>query len=65
MILQCRVKPNKIKMASNNIWVINQPQDIRPYGVLLIKNRQNFPNAQQLYGQNQFDWNKMKDKIKI
>lgn len=52
-------------MASNNIWVINQPQDIRPYGVLLIKNRQNFPNAQQLYGQNQFDWNKMKDKIKI
>lgn len=35
VILQCRVRPEVIRKGSETVWVINNPQDIRPYGVLL------------------------------
>mmetsp|Transcript_34614 Transcript_34614/g.90323 ORF Transcript_34614/g.90323 Transcript_34614/m.90323 type:complete len:644 (+) Transcript_34614:60-1991(+) len=41
IIMQCRVKPEKIKRCqdeksnSGAYWVINDPSDIRPYGVLV------------------------------
>lgn len=34
-ILQCRVRPESIRRGSDTIWVINNTQDIRPYGVLV------------------------------
>ena len=39
LILQCRVRPSKIKVCAGceEFWVINESKDIRPYGVLLIK----------------------------
>lgn len=33
-ILQCRVRPEAIRRGAATIWVINNPRDIRPYGVL-------------------------------
>ena len=34
--MQCRVKPTAIRVCSRNpYWVINDPKDIRPYGILL------------------------------
>ncbi len=38
-----RVNPNKIKVCPRSkdgyydYWVINNPEDIRPYGVILVK----------------------------
>lgn len=35
-ILQCRVRPEAIRSTSNaSIWVVNDPCNIRPYGVLV------------------------------
>jgi len=35
VILQCRVRPAAIKDCGNDYWVINDPKDIRPYGLLI------------------------------
>jgi hypothetical protein len=36
LALQCRVKPEAVRYTSNpDYWVINNPSDIRPYGILL------------------------------
>jgi hypothetical protein len=36
IILQCRVRPSAIKETSTTgYWVLNDPSDIRPYGVLM------------------------------
>jgi hypothetical protein len=36
VVLQCRVRPSAIKQTSrDDYWVINDPADIRPYGVLM------------------------------
>lgn len=37
IILQCRVRPEAIKRATDDYWVINDPADIRPYGVLVME----------------------------
>ena len=38
LVFQCRVNPKAIKVCSNHeYWVLNQPKDIRPYGVILVK----------------------------
>ena len=38
LVLQCSVNPKTVKICSaNENWVINKSEDIRPYGVLLIK----------------------------
>ena len=37
IIIQCRVKPSAIKYASEDIWIINNPKDIRPYGIIFAK----------------------------
>jgi len=34
-IMQCRVRPDAIRKASDTVWVINDPTNIRPYGVLV------------------------------
>lgn len=34
-ILQCRVQPSAIRVGAPNVWVINNANDIRPYGVLV------------------------------
>jgi hypothetical protein len=35
LALQCRVRPEAVKYATEDYWVINNPSDIRPYGILL------------------------------
>ena len=42
LVLQCRVKPEKIKVCegTEEYWVINEPKNIRPYGILLVKEDQ-------------------------
>jgi len=35
VIVQCRVRPSAIKDCGNNYWVINDPKDIRPYGLIV------------------------------
>ena len=35
LAFQCRVKPEAVKYATQDYWVINNPSDIRPYGILL------------------------------
>ena len=39
LVLQCRVDPKKVKVCEldQTYWVLNEPKDIRPYGILLIK----------------------------
>ena len=38
LMMQCRVNPAKIKICPReDFWVLNQSADIRPYGILLIK----------------------------
>ena len=39
LIMQCRVRPSKIKVCERmeEYWVINESKNIRPYGVLLVK----------------------------
>ena len=45
LILQCKVNPKKIKVCRNEVyWVVNSPKDVRPYGVLLVKEK----NAQKI-----------------
>jgi len=34
-MLQVAVNPNGVKMADNNIWVVADPKNIRPYGILV------------------------------
>lgn len=36
VVLQCRVRPSAIKQTSRqDYWVINDPANVRPYGVLM------------------------------
>ena len=35
LALQCRVKPESVKYATTDYWVMNNASDIRPYGILL------------------------------
>lgn len=38
VIMQCRVKPSAIKWTqAQDYWVINDPKDIRPYGIIFKK----------------------------
>ena len=39
LIFQCRVNPKKVHICpgQEDYWVINEPEDIRPYGIILIK----------------------------
>jgi hypothetical protein len=39
LVFQCRVNPKKthICLSPQDYWVVNDPKDIRPYGILLIK----------------------------
>ena len=41
LVLQCRVNPEKIKVCSGDhtYWVMNEPKDVRPYGILLVKGK--------------------------
>ena len=54
LILQCRGKPTKIKVCEGqeSYWVINESRDIRPYGILLIKEEKVslIKNPTELYG---------------
>ena len=35
VILQCRFKPEKVKL-SDDYWLVRQSQDLRPYGIILV-----------------------------
>jgi hypothetical protein len=35
LAIQCRVKPEAVRYASQDDWIINNSSDIRPYGILL------------------------------
>ena len=57
--VQCRAKPKKIKIVQEieDYWVINEPKNIRPYGILLIKeeNLGLIKNPEEMYGE-RFSW---------
>ena len=58
LILQCKVNPEKIKVCTNEVyWVINRSKDIRPYGVLLVKER-NSSKIMSIFrsSKNRFKW---------
>jgi hypothetical protein len=46
MLMQCRVKPAKIKVCPGNkdYWVLNDPKDIRPYGICIKELNDNLQN---------------------
>ena len=53
LMMQCRVNPTKIKVCSKeDFWVLNEPADIRPYGILLIKeqDKDNIESVEKLFG---------------
>ena len=68
LILQCRVRPSKIKVCNGKeeFWVINESKDIRPYGVLLIKeqNIKQIKDRYELSGK-KFKWADYKQKINL
>ena len=35
LAFQCRVRPEAVRFATEDYWVINNPSNIRPYGILL------------------------------
>jgi hypothetical protein len=41
LVFQARLNPKKVKICSskNKHWVVNDPADIRPYGMILIDNK--------------------------
>ena len=68
LILQCRVRPSKIKVCDGKeeYWVINDSKDIRPYGVLLIKeqNIKNIKKPEELFGK-KFKWADYQKKVDL
>lgn len=65
LILQCRVNPEKILITRRQeYWVVNEPKDIRPYGVVLVKNENisQIKNPEQLFGE-WFKYQNEKDEI--
>jgi hypothetical protein len=52
LIFQCRVNPKAIKICnSDNIWVVNDSKDIRPYGIILvdIKKVKEYPTVEKQF----------------
>lgn len=39
VVFQCRVRPESVRICSGDLtyWVIRDPEDIRPYGLLITK----------------------------
>ena len=53
LMMQCRVDPTKIKVCSvEDFWVLNESADIRPYGILLIKeqHKDSIESVEKLFG---------------
>lgn len=36
---QVAVRPGSFKVAADKIWVVENPEDVRPYGLLLREHR--------------------------
>lgn len=61
LIFQCRVNPDAIKVCNNNIfWVLNDSKNIRPYGVILVKeeNVSQIPTSAVAQFGEEFTWSK-------
>jgi len=37
MVLQCRVRPEALRLANNAVFIVRESDDIRPYGILLFE----------------------------
>ena len=58
LILQCRLPPEGIKVCQKNEakWVMNHPGDIRPYGVILVKEEDYERVSNSRYRFQPFSW---------
>jgi len=64
VMLQCRIKPEALKCtAVTDYWVINEPKNIRPYGIVLFSSEHVATikaHGNSIY-QNPWNWNSWKD----
>ena len=54
IVLQCRIKPEALKITTvSDYWLINEPKNIRPYGIILFTAEQ-YDQIEQLMGSSEF-----------
>ncbi len=66
LVFQCRLRPEEIRIPKEkqNYWVVRNSAAIRPYGIVLIENkdRKAYPQPAVQFGEN-FNYEKYRNKI--